>query len=370
MLKGLFKFIIFMGSCLFLLVLGLYWGEIKTRLIQYQALNDIETAFQKHHPKEAKALLEKNVKRFPQEPIFHLRLAHYLHQTKQWDAAKTRYEEGLKLNPTAYDYQYNYARLLIQLRDVNGAIQLYREILNEKPNHLGALVDLAGVYRFAGNRADALGFNEERFPLWNWARYYYSLALSQNPDIIKAWYGLAEVLQRDGQFEPASAGYCQVIRRMPNYPLAWFNLGLSQWYEGHQENGMKLMNWALQSDHASPYKGLASEFTTIHALRQTYFLMHKKPLPFTHFPDDWIEKLNDPHPKAPFVDADFPEPLLDACQGWVQPELNVKRPTLTAISSSRLSLALHAQAEKDPLPRLNEIPLRTSPEASGMNLPL
>jgi tetratricopeptide (TPR) repeat protein len=368
MLKGLFKFIIFMGGCLFLLILGLYWGEIKTRLQQYHALNDIQSAFQKNHPKEAKALLEAAVQRFPQEPIFHLKLAHYLHQTKQWHAAKTQYEAGLTQNPTAYEYQYNYARLLIQLRNVNGAIEIYRTILNQNPHHIGALVDLAGVYRFAGNRADALGFREERLPLWNWSRYYYSLALSQNPEIVRAWYGLAEVLQRDGQFKAASAGYCQVIHRMPNYPLAWFNLGLSQWYEGHEENGLKLMNWAVQSDAASPYQGLASEFNTIHALRQTYFLVHKKPLPMTHFPDAWIDKLNAPHPTPPFVDADFPEPLLDACHGWVQPELKVDRPTLTALSSTRLSLAL--EAKYTPLLEGGKKPVGQGDQESSFNLPL
>ena len=368
MLKGFFKFIMFILACMGLLIVVLYWGEIKTRLLQFQAMNDIQTAFQKNKPKEAKALLERNVKRFPQEALFHLRLAHYLHQTKQWEAAKIQYKAGLKLNPTAYEYQYNYARLLIQLRDANGAIQLYREILNQRPNHLGSLVDLAGVYRFAGNRADALGFKEERFPLWNWSRYYYSLALTQNPDIIKAWYGLAEVLQHDGQFKPASAAYCQVIRRMPSYPLAWFNLGLSQWYTRHEENAMHLMNWAVQSNHASPYKGLSTEFATIHTLRQTYFLVHKKPLPLTHFSDEWVDKLNDPHPKDPFVDADFPKPLLEACQGWIQPQLKITRPKLTAISSSRLSLAIHAK--QTPLPTSNEISSSPLQHDEGLNTPL
>ena len=348
MLKGIFRFLMVMGLMLGLGLFLLYGNEIKTRLTQYQYLNEVETAMRKGHHKDVKRLLEEGVHQWPNEAMFHLRLAHYYHQTHQWEKAKEAYERGLDLHPTADAYRYNYARLLVQLREPNKAIQMYRMILNESPQHLGALVDLASVYRFAGNRADALGFNEERLMLWEWSRYYYSVALSMNPHSAKAWYGLSEVLQRDGQFEAASAGYCQAIRLVPSYTLAWFNLGLSEWYLEHEEHGMKLMNWAMQSYNRFHSQPLTEQSRTLHALRQTYFLVHKKHLRITHFDEAWIERIGDAHPKPPLKEEEFPPELLEACQGWRSVELNTKRPKLKAISMSRLNQALsHVQASEE-----------------------
>lgn len=346
MFSTFFKALLFVSTLFMILVLALYGPEIKVRITQFRALNDIETAFQKQKPKDAEALLLDSVNRWPQEAMFRLRLAHYFHHTHQWTNAKIQYEAGLKLYPTARDYQYNYARLLIQLRETNAAIQLYRQVLNESPHHLGALLDLGGVYRFAGNRADAMGFTQERYALWDWARYYYSLALEQDPHLIKAWYGLSDVLQRDTQFKAASAGYCQVIHHQAAYPLAWFNLGLSQWYDGDEATGLALMNWAIQSQKRLHQEHLMEESHIMHALRQTYYLVHKKQLPLIHFDEHVLNKVNDPHPEKPLTAEDFPPALNQACQGWVAPTLNTQRPRLKVVSSHRLNTALNASHAK------------------------
>ncbi len=348
MLKGLLRFFVVMCIMMSLGLFLLYGSEIKARLMQFQYLIDVDTQVRKGHHKEVKRLLEKGVQQWPNEAMFHLRLAHYYHQHHQWDKAKDAYERGLTLHPTADAYRYNYARLLVQLREPNKAIQMYRMILNESPQNLGALVDLASVYRFAGNRADALGFNEERLMLWEWSRYYYSVALSLNPHSAKAWYGLSEVLQRDGQFEAASAGYCQAIRLTPSYTMAWFNLGLSEWYLEHEEHGMKLMNWAMQTYNRFHSQPLTEQSRTLHALRQTYFLVHKKHLPITHFDEAWIDRIGQAHPKSPIQESEFPPELLEACKGWRSVQLNTERPKLKAVSTARLSQALsHVQTPEE-----------------------
>jgi|GEM_PF-5415381 len=320
------------------LVGGLIWlfgDEIVARIHQYGTVNQIESHFNKGENKAAMTLLEESSKKWPNEPIFHLKRATIYHRVKRYDKAKEAYELGLKQSPHADRARENYARLLMQMRKPNDAIFMYRSVLNDRPHNVHALIGLGEIYRLAGKRADDLGFKQERYPLWNWARYYYSLGLKENDAALKAWYGLGEILEGDGQYAAASASYCQVIKREPSIESAWFNLGLSQWYLGRPDRGMALMNWATQTRDDKQGEAYEAEARTIYSLRQSYYLKHMKHLELKHINDDqWQALIKIPAYER--TDAHYPDIVLESCHDWQRPELNTDRPEATTMVDDRL----------------------------------
>lgn len=309
-----------------LLLLGLFSDELVTRIQQYGKLNAIEKAFREGDAKSALKQLKKAVADYPEEPVFHFKLGVLHHHLKQYKKARTQYERGFQLNPHAHQYRLNYARLLVHHREPNKAIQQYRILLNENPGHIAALDGLGDLYRFAGNRADSLGFNQERYALWNWARYYYSLVLKLNRDDVKAWYGLGEVLQRGGQYAAASASFCQVLRLQPLYAAGWFNLGLSEWYQDAHERGMVLMNWSHQLRDSTESEAFRNETQTIFGLRQHYYLKKREKLSLHYLDKAEVEVIAE-RPEGERTLAHYPQEVQEACAGWSQPQLNTKRPT-------------------------------------------
>jgi tetratricopeptide (TPR) repeat protein len=328
-LSGLLRFGIFLLVVIFGFVVFIFRHDISQRAQQYKAINDIETENAKGHWVNTGALLKKAVQVWPNEPQFQLKMAHWYHVHRQYAEARVHYERGLALHPTAHRYRYDYARLLTQQREINRAIAMYQQVLNNQPSDHGAMADLGHLYRFAGNRADTLGAQKERQQFWAWARYYFSKSLQREPRSAKAWFGLGDILQKQNRHAAASACYCQLIHRYPNVADAWFHLGLSQWYMGHSQRGMGLMQWAVQSDEDESPERFASRQRLITALRQQYYMHHHKIINAVHWDELAIHRLNHPEetkPAKPLTDEDFPKDVLEACSGWQAPNLAVKRP--------------------------------------------
>jgi tetratricopeptide (TPR) repeat protein len=302
----------------------LFAGEILNRIQQYACVRDIEQMESRNQWKQVEQKATEALTQWPEEAMFYLRRGYSRQQQKKNREAAKDYQQGLIRHPTAYTFRHHYARLLQQLRQPNPAILQYKTILQAHPTHLPSLLDLAELYRFSGNRADALGFDTERDHLRNTARRYYSRVLQLQPDIPKAWFGLADLLQRDGQFNAAKSSYCQVLHSMPRTQIAWFNLGLSEWYLGHTENGMRLMNTALKLPvKPDTYRAQQS---AVYALRQHYFLSHKKNIPLPPIDEEELSAFLALKPTMGqyVLDEQLPDVLVQTCAPWTPPELNIK----------------------------------------------
>lgn len=322
LLKWILILLVLLGIGLLLLIMP----AISKRFGQFDVIRRADEFTQKTHFPQAEMVLKEGLKQWPTEAMFHLKLAYIYHQQKMYPQAQTHYEKGLALHPTAHTFRHHYARLLQQLRKPNQAIYMYRLILRAHPNHLPSVLDLAELYRFMGNRANTLGFDKERDRLWNFSEDYYIFAIKLNANTPKAWYGLADLLYRDGQYAAAKASYCQVLHHLPHYQAAWFNLGLNDWYLGNAENGMLLMNYSLQLPVAAELR--KAQQSTLYALRQHYYLLHKKNIALPHVDDEELELFIRQVPGvSQFIQDDLlPKPLVQTCAPWQAPLLD-KKPT-------------------------------------------
>jgi tetratricopeptide (TPR) repeat protein len=319
--KRLLQWIFIVTAVLGFGLVALLWEGTTERLAQFDTLRKADEFVQKKQTPQAEMLLKDALHHWPNEAMFHLKLAYLYHQKKEYSKAQAHYEKGLALHPTAYTFRHHYARLLQQLRKPNEAISMYRLILKAHPNHVASVLDLAELYRFTGNRADALGFDKERDRLWNLSKDYYTFSIRLNSSLPKAWYGLADLLYRDGQYQAAKASYCQVLHSLPHYEAAWFNLGLNDWYLGNTQNGMMLMNYALQM----PVEGKLrkAQQNTMYALRQHYYLLHKKNIALPHVDDEELQAFMGLQTSwGQYIEDEYlPKPLLATCAPWVPPVL-------------------------------------------------
>ena len=131
----------------------------------------------------------------------------------QPDKAKQVFEKAAHLTPPNLSACYNLARLKQMEKDYNGAIGIYRAVVEQEPRFGLAWNNLGVVYREVGQPDEAISC--------------FRRAVAFAPDLAEAWNNLGVAQDEFHLIENASQSYKKAIELKPDYKTAHFNLGVS-----------------------------------------------------------------------------------------------------------------------------------------------
>ncbi len=138
-------------------------------------------------------------------------LAMTLHAYERYDAALRTYARAQRLDPTAFDWHYLSAVLLMQQGDFEVAANSFRAALQLRSGELTAELRLGQSLTAIGN--------------WDEAAVLYRSIIEVHPDSPQAWYGLGRLRAAKGEHEAAAQAYTKACDLFPRYGAAHFALG-------------------------------------------------------------------------------------------------------------------------------------------------
>ncbi len=146
---------------------------------------------------------------------------------------------------------FDQAAALHRAGRLGDAVEAYRQAVEAKPDHIGALCNLGIALRQSGRVNDAL------------AAYRKALALA--PESADVQYNLGVVLSAVGQFEDAAEAFRRAIALKPDFAQAHANLGNALQKAGRAEDAIAAYHQAVsvKPDHAGALTNLG---TTLHKL--------------------------------------------------------------------------------------------------------
>ncbi|HVZ86423.1 MAG TPA: tetratricopeptide repeat protein, partial [Polyangia bacterium] len=160
---------------------------------------------------EAKAALTKNERYTPAMLVMaksFYKLHKYEWMKKLWEMMQAN---GASAGEKAEIYQL-LAFLEVDQKNVPGAIALFKQASEAKPDDAVIWSNLGGQYLAAKNYTDATPVLEK--------------ATTLQPGFAKAHLNLGDAYRGDKQYEKAQAEYQRALQLFPNYADAVFNLGI------------------------------------------------------------------------------------------------------------------------------------------------
>jgi Flp pilus assembly protein TadD len=148
-------------------------------------------------------------------------------------------EQGLKANPNHPDLLYEKATILYSAGDVAGAETVYRQVLRQVPDHIGALNNLAASILDSGKEP------ESARPLVERAR-----AKAPNDPSVLDTYGW--FLLRTGDRANAIRALESVAKAIPKDGTVQYHLGAAYLEAGKQDEGRAKIQEALRLGLAKP----------------------------------------------------------------------------------------------------------------------
>ena len=129
------------------------------------------------------------------------------------DQAKKYFEKAADVNPPSLAACYNLGRLRQMAGDDEGAISIYRSIVEQQPGFGLAWNNMGVAYREIGEPDEAISC--------------FRRAVAFAPDLAEAWNNLGVAQDEFHMTENASRSYRKAIEIQPDYASAHFNLGVS-----------------------------------------------------------------------------------------------------------------------------------------------
>ncbi len=205
---------------------------------------DLEQVFKKHYSahregnlSEAETGYQKLLKRKPDwGEVLHALGNLYLDQTRP-DKAKPVFEKATRLNPPYLPACYSFGRLKQLENDHQGAIIIYKNMLDQQPNAGVVWNNLGVAYRETGKPDDAISS--------------FEAAVRFAPQMAEAWNNLGVAQDELNLAEDALNSYQKSIEIQPEYVSPHLNLGISlqkfERFKEAEEHYMKVLK--LQPDN-------------------------------------------------------------------------------------------------------------------------
>lgn len=216
-------------------------------------------------------LLKSYQLKTPDNPAIESLLAQAYLQKKDYQQARSHYQNVLKLNPDDMQPRISLARLSLQEKDIKAAKREYQRVLTKDPNNEMAMIDLAKLSMDENNPKDMLTWlNKARrankssiTPRILLNRYY--LANNQLDEALKITMELVEIqpesisilklhadnLLTQKNLSEAIRIYKKIVSLNPDSPLAYYWLASAQYlwqdYKNARNNFIKLLK--LKPDH-------------------------------------------------------------------------------------------------------------------------
>jgi len=156
----------------------------------------------------------------------------------RFDAAKTCFEQGLRLQPDNVDLHNNLGSLLANQRLFDEAIAQYQEAVRIYPGFSEGHYNLGIVLAKQGRRQEA--------------QAAYREALRLCPDHLDAQNNLGNLHKEMGEFPQALACYEKALRCAPEHPGTRFNRALALLVQGDFDRGLPEYEWRWRTDEFPP----------------------------------------------------------------------------------------------------------------------
>lgn len=173
-------------------------------------LTQADIFFAANETRNAKEVLEKIVKKFPENTDGLLKLAELLYFVKQYDKAFANINKALKLDETIAKAYYLKGSMYKELGDTTKAVSSLETAIEQDNRHYGAFLDLGLIY---AARKNTLAFE------------YYDNALAIKPLSTEALYAKAKLLQDLDKVEEAIGYYQRILTIDSLHTYSLYNLG-------------------------------------------------------------------------------------------------------------------------------------------------
>ncbi len=149
---------------------------------------------------EAAEHFEAAIRLRPDRPHPWFNLGHVRFMQQRWDEAAAYFAQSIEIQPT-YQARYNLAVTHTRRNDPKAAMHQYLRLLEDRPAHVPALLNLARLYREAGQ--------------WEQAEACYRLARTYHPGNLDARTGIALVMQERGNAVEALRMLMEILQEDP-----------------------------------------------------------------------------------------------------------------------------------------------------------
>jgi len=178
--------------------------------------------------REKIAQYRKQIKQGDVSPEVHYKVGVELREVGLWQDAVEAFTKAAGTGKQQADASFWLGVDAEVKGDLDGAIAIYRTVVDASPNHLNAAVNLARcllLKQIAGQTADArtwytLGQLNYRFKRWEEAVRNFSKAIELDPGLADAHFRLGVVLQVLGRPTEARAAYSEAVRLLPTHARA------------------------------------------------------------------------------------------------------------------------------------------------------
>jgi tetratricopeptide (TPR) repeat protein len=198
-------------------------------------LTEADIFFASNETRNAKDVLEKVVKKFPENTEGLLKLAELYYFVKQYENAFAKINQALKVNENLAKAYYLKGSIYREIGDTGKAISSLETTIEQDNKNYGAFLDLGIIYAAKKN---LLAFQ------------YYDNALSINPSSNEALYAKAKLFQDLDKVNEAVLIYNKILKTDPVHLFSLYNLGAIEY--SVNKNPKKAIDYFTNAINANP----------------------------------------------------------------------------------------------------------------------
>ncbi len=198
-------------------------------------LTEADIFFAANETRNAKDVLEKVVKKFPENTDGLLKLGELYYLVKQYENAFAKINQALKVNENLAKGYYLKGSIYKEIGDTAKAISSLETAIEQDNKSYGAFLDLGLIYA------------AKKSPL---AFEYYNNAISINPLSTEALYAKAKLLQDLNQTKEAELLYHRILKNDSLHIFSMYNLGAIEF--GVNKNPQKAIDYFTKAINVNP----------------------------------------------------------------------------------------------------------------------
>jgi len=198
-------------------------------------LTEADIFFAANETRNAKDVLEKVVKKFPENTDGLLKLGELYYLVKQYENAFAKINQALKVNENLAKAYYLKGSIYKEMGDTAKAISSLETAIEQDNKSYGAFLDLGLIYAAKKN------------PL---AFEYYDNAININPLSTEALYAKAKLLQDLNQIKDAVLLYNRILKNDSLHVFSMYNLGAIEF--GVNKNPQKAIDYFTKAIAINP----------------------------------------------------------------------------------------------------------------------
>lgn len=172
-------------------------------------ITEADIFFAANQTRNAKDVLEKIVRKFPENTEGLLKLGELFYYVKQYENAFAAINKALKINENLAKGYYLKGSIYKETGDTAKAISSLETAIDQDSRNYGAFLSLGMIY---GARRNTIALE------------YYDNAIRINPTT-EALYAKAKLLQDIGKFDDAQTLYTQILKLDPKHEYSLYNQG-------------------------------------------------------------------------------------------------------------------------------------------------